>query len=243
MDVDVSRTPEQIQIKKLDGGLTEGGNAGGNFNLTGSYDPAHKTAQLSAELSGFNQDGLRPFLEPLLANKKLVSIAVNGNASVQYDPASSSAIKADLQVTNLVVHDPAGQFPATPLAARLQIDTALQKQSADIRQFQVGLTPTDRAQNQIQLQGQVDFSQPKAIQGNLKLSSDSLDLTRYYDLFAGGTNAGRQTPSPAPSQSAPAPPATRNRRRSRCRCKISRWPQTSDGFGCAKLPSPISRRR
>ncbi len=108
MDVDVSRTPEQIQIQKLDGALTQNGIAGGNFNLTGSYDPARQTAQLTAALSGFNQDGLRPFLEPMLAGKKLVSIAINGNASVQYDPEQSSAIKADLQVTNLVVHDPGG---------------------------------------------------------------------------------------------------------------------------------------
>ncbi|MGA9453129.1 MAG: hypothetical protein WBW41_17500, partial [Verrucomicrobiia bacterium] len=190
MDVDVSRTPERIQIKKLTGALTQSGNPGGNFDLTGSYDPAHQTAQLTANLSGFNQDGLRPFLEPLLADKKLVSLAINGNASVQYAPDRSSTIKTDLQVTNLVVNDPTGQFPKTPLAAKLQIDATLQNQAADIRQFQIGLTPTDRAQNQIRLQGHVDFSRTNAVQGNLKLSSDSLDLTSYYDLFAGGTNAG-----------------------------------------------------
>ncbi len=111
MDVDVSRTPERIQIQKLDGALTQNGNARGNFALTGAFEPASQTVQLSAKLSGFNQDGLRPFLEPLLAGKQLVSIAVNGNASVQYAPNSSSAVKADLQVTNLVVHDPQGQIP------------------------------------------------------------------------------------------------------------------------------------
>ena len=94
------------KFKKLNGTLTQSGNAGGNFDLTGAYEPRTKSAQLSASLSDFNQDGLRPFLEPLLAGKQLVSIAVNGNASVQYAPNSSSAVKADLQVTNLVVHDP-----------------------------------------------------------------------------------------------------------------------------------------
>ncbi len=84
---------------------------------------------------------------------------------------------------------PRDRFPATPLAAQLQVDTSLQKQSADIHQFQIGLTPTDRARNRIQLQGHVDFSQPKAVQGNLNLSSEGLDLTRYYDLFAGGAKA------------------------------------------------------
>jgi len=62
-----------------------------------------------------------------LADKKLVSITVNGNASVQYDPQGSSAIKASLQVANLVVSDPKRQLPATPLEARLEIDTAVKK--------------------------------------------------------------------------------------------------------------------
>ncbi len=194
MDVDVGRTPDQIEIKKLDGALTQGKNPGGNFNLTGLYDPARKTLQLSTALAGFNQDGLSWLLQPLLADKKLVAIAVNGSASVDYDPNDSSAIKADLQVTNLIVNDPRGQIPQTPLAAKLHIDTALRKQAVDIRQFQIGLTPTDRAQNQIRLQGNVDFSKTNAIQGNLKLAADSLDLTRYYDLFAGGTNAGAKPP-------------------------------------------------
>jgi hypothetical protein len=206
MNAAVSRTPERIQIQKLDGALTQNGNARGDFALTGAFEPASQTVQLSAKLSDFNQDGLRPFLEPLLAGKQLVSIAVNGNASVQYAPNSSSAVKADLQVTNLVVHDLQGQFPATPLETQLKIDTSLQKQSADIHQFQIGLTPTDRARNRIQLQGHVDFSKPKAIQGNLNLSSDGLDLTLYYDLFAGGAKAsGKAVPTTSPASTASAP--------------------------------------
>ena len=204
MDVDVSRTPEKIQIKKLTGALTQSGKTGGNFDVSGSYEPAHQTVQLTANLSGFNQNGLRPFLEPLLADKQLVSVAINGNASVQYAPNQSSAIKTDLQVTHLVVNDPKGQLPATPLAARLQIDTTLQNQAADIRQLQIGLTPTARAQNQIQLQGHVDLSQTNAVQGKLKLSSDSLDLTSYYDLFASGANAGGKTSPATAPQTGPA---------------------------------------
>jgi hypothetical protein len=202
MDLDVSQTPEQIQINKITGKLTQGGNAGGAFEITGKFNPARKSAQLAASLSGFNQNGLRPFLEPLLADKKLVSLTVNGTASVQYDPQASSAIKASLQVANLVVSDPQRQLPATPLEARLEIDTAVKKQSADIRQFQITLTPTKRAQNQVRLQGQVDYSQTNAIRGNLKLTADSLDVTSYYDLFAGGPKGGNK-PAAAATQTAP----------------------------------------
>jgi uncharacterized protein involved in outer membrane biogenesis len=198
MDLDVSKTPEQIQINKITGKLTQGGTAGGAFEITGKYNTARESAQLAASLSGFNQNGLRPFLEPLLADKKLVSITVNGNASVQYDPQNSSAIKASLQVANLVVNDPQRQLPAAPLEGRLEIDTAVKKQSADIRQFQITLTPTKRAQNQVQLQGQVDYSQSNAICGNLKLTADSLDVTSYYDLFAGGSKGGNKPAAAAP---------------------------------------------
>jgi uncharacterized protein involved in outer membrane biogenesis len=202
MDLDVSKTPEQIQINKISGKLTQGGNAGGTFEIAGKYNTAHESAQLTASLSGFNQNGLRPFLEPLLADKKLVSIAVNGNASVQYDPKGSSAIKASMQVANLVVSDPKRQLPATPLEARLEIDTAVKKQSADIRQFQITLTPTKRAQNLVRLQGEVDYSQSNAVRGNLKLTADSLDVTSYYDLFAGGPKGGNK-PAAAATQTAP----------------------------------------
>jgi uncharacterized protein involved in outer membrane biogenesis len=199
MDLDVSKTPEQIQINKVAGKLTQGGNAGGTFEIGGKYNTARESAQLTASLSGFNQDGLRPFLEPLLADKKLVSITVNGNASVQYDPQGSSVIKASMQVTNLVVSDPKRQLPAAPLEARLEIDTAVKKQSADIRQFQITLTPTKQAQNQVRLQGQVDYSQTNAVHGNLKLTADSLDLTSYYDLFAGGSKGGNKPAAASPA--------------------------------------------
>ncbi|MGA2179033.1 MAG: AsmA family protein [Verrucomicrobiota bacterium] len=202
MDLDVSKTPEQIQINKITGKLTQGGNDGGTFEIAGKYNTAGESAQLTASLSGFNQNGLRPFLEPLLADKKLISIAVNGNASVQYDPGGNSDIKATMQVANLVVNDPQRQLPTTPLEARLEIDTAVKKQSADIRQFQITLTPTKRAQNQVRLQGQVDYSQPNAVRGNLKLAADSLDVTSYYDLFAGGSK-GSGKPAAAATQTGP----------------------------------------
>ncbi|MGA2279163.1 MAG: AsmA family protein [Verrucomicrobiota bacterium] len=198
MDLDVSKTPEQIQINKIAGKLTQDGNAGGTFEIAGKYNTARESAQLTASLSGFNQNGLRPFLEPLLADKKLVSITVNGNATLEYDPQGSSAIRASMRVENLVVNDPQRQLPVTPLEARLEIDTAVKKQSADIRQFQITLTPTKRAQNQVRLQGQVDYSQPNAANGNLKLTADSLDVTSYYDLFAGNSKGGGKQPLATP---------------------------------------------
>ena len=210
-DLDVGLTPQSMQIRKIAGKITQGSNPGGAFNLSGTYALSSKAAQLTAQLADFNQNGLRPFLEPALGDKKLVSVALNANASVQYDPQAASNVKADLQVTNLVVHDPKGQFPATPLETKMQLDASLNKQIADIRQCQVALTPTARATNQIQLSGRIDMSDTNATQGNLKLTADSLDFTTYYDLFGGQKQAASKPAAPAPAAqpqtaaTAPAP--------------------------------------
>lgn len=209
-DLDIGMTPEQVQIRKLAGRLTQNGNAGGAFDLNGTYGLSNKTTQLTAKLTDFNQNGLRPFLESMLGDKKLTSVALNGNASVQYDPNAASSVKAALQVTNLVANDPKGQFPSTPLGANCELDAAINKQVLDIKQCELGLTPTARATNSIALTGRLDMTQTNATQGNLKLTADALDLTSYYDLFggqkkAGTTVPGHTTPATTSLTGAPAP--------------------------------------
>jgi uncharacterized protein involved in outer membrane biogenesis len=201
-DLDLGMTPDQVQIRKLAGNLTQDKSSGGAFDVSGAYGLSNKTAQLTAKLTDFNQNGLRPFLEPMLTDKKLVSVGLNGNAAVHYDPNAASSVKADLQVTNLVVNDPKGQFPSTPLGAKCQLDASLNKHVAEIRQCQLALTPTSRATNSIDLTGRVDMSDTNATQGNLKVAADSLDLTSYYDLFGGqkkaaATPAGKSAPRSA----------------------------------------------
>ena len=197
-DLDIGLTGAQVKIQKLAGNLTQNSRPGGAFAVSGTYGRSDNTAQLTAKLTDFNQIGLGPWLEPMLADKKLVSVAVNANAAVQYDPKAASSIKAELQAANLVVNDPKGQFPATALGAKCQLDASLDKQVAEIRQFQLALTPTARATNAINLAGHLDMSQTNTVQGNLKLAADSLDLTSYYDLFVGqqqATNTSRPEPA------------------------------------------------
>jgi uncharacterized protein involved in outer membrane biogenesis len=209
-DLDVNATPDQVQIRKISGKITQGQAVGGSFDLNGTCNLASKATQLTAKLVNFNQSGLGPFLQSALGDKKLVSIALNADSSVQYDPAGASAIKANLQVTNLVVNDPKGQIPATPLSAGAAADVSMNKQVADLKVLQLALTPTARGSNVVQLTGRVDMTQSNAIQGNLKLTADSLDLTTYYDLFGGQSKTPAKptaTTTTAQSQVTPSSPA------------------------------------
>lgn len=208
-DLDVTMNTEQVQIRKIAGNISQANNPGGAFNLSGTYGLSNKVAALKATLTGFNQNGLGPFLQPALADKQLKSIDLNADATVQYDPQAASSVKAGLQVTNLVVSDPKGQFPATPLAATMLLDGSLNQKVLDLRQCQLGLTPTARATNQVDLTGHIDMSQTN-ITGNVKLAADSLDFTSYYDLFAGPSKTAppaQAAPSPSQPASAPSAPA------------------------------------
>jgi hypothetical protein len=208
IDLDVSKTAQAIEIRRFAGEVTEGGKSGGRFDVSGTYQ-TDQSAQITAKLNGFNQVALRPFLESALTDKKLVSVSLNGSANATYNPQGDSVVKAELQVTNLVVNDPKGQIPAKPLEARVQVDTALHKRVADINQVGLTLTPTPRAKNELKLTGHVDMNRTNAIQGNIKLAAEALDLTTYYDLFAGGPKPEEKktasSGSKPPQPSTPAP--------------------------------------
>ena len=210
IDLDISKTPQALEIRRFAGDVTEGGKPGGSFDVSGTYS-TNQSAQITARLNGFNQVALRPFIESALADKKLVSVALNGSANVNYNPQGDSLVKADLQVTNLVVNDPKGQIPAKPLEAKFQVDTALHKQAVDINQVGLTLTPTARAKNELKLSGHVDMTKTTAIEGNVKVAAESLDLTTYYDLFAGGSKPEEKKPGSSgtkPAQPSTPPPAS-----------------------------------
>jgi uncharacterized protein involved in outer membrane biogenesis len=184
-DFDVVKTGDQVQLRKTVGKLTERAQACGDFEVTGQYNLATDAGEGTVKLGNFNQNALRPFLAAALGDNQLVSATVNSVVTATMAANGDATAKADFHLTNLMVKDLQGKLPQTPLEMRLRTDAAVAQQVAQVRQCQLNLTPTDRAANELNLAGSVDFSQSNAITGNLKLIAEALDLTRYYDLFAG----------------------------------------------------------
>jgi AsmA family len=199
-DLDVAMIGSSLQIRKANGTVTQGQATGGKFDVTGDYDTDKKSGQFKANLIDFNENALRPFLASALKDKKLVSVSVNATTSAKLDPQAESSIKADFQLAKLVVSDPKQQTAPKPLEAKFQVDAGLQKQVATIRQFHIALSPTARASNDMTLTGQIDMTQTNATSANLKLTADSIDVTPYYDLFAGNETRKAEAKQPAPAQ-------------------------------------------
>ncbi|MDD5139358.1 MAG: AsmA family protein [Verrucomicrobiales bacterium] len=64
---------------------------------------------------------------------------------------------------------------------------------------ELALTPTGRAKNTLQLNGDVDIAQADAITGSFKLAAESLDVTHYYDLLSSIKPAATNNPTAATS--------------------------------------------
>jgi uncharacterized protein involved in outer membrane biogenesis len=210
VNLDFAAMMEQqlVEVTKFTTLVTAGGKNGGRLDAGGKFDfrGAAPSGDLIVRLVNFNEAALRPFLESALGDKKLVSVSLHTTATVGLDANGGFATKASLQMTNLVVNDPKQAALATPLAAEVQVDVGMAEKFLEVREAQVTLTPTERAKNALNLTGSVNLTNSEAISGNLKLAAESLDFTRYYDLFAASTPAPT---TPAPSdQTKPAPTET-----------------------------------
>jgi len=154
--------------------------------------------KLNAQMTDFKKVSLSEYLLDLTQQGQ-PALAVTGSAN--YDGAAfnlQTKIKAVL--ARLL-----GNGPTTPLTAGVKLDGSFTNQALDLRQFQLALTPTQRApRNELNATGRFDLNNPSLTKGQLSIKADTLDLTELYDAFA-GQESPTATPAGAPAQLRPAP--------------------------------------
>lgn len=137
----------------------------------------------------------------------------NLNANMELQSRESGkllALKGDAEVAGLILNDPDKRKLMTPLEAKVRIDSSWREKVIELTQLAVALTPTQLAKNEANLKGRIDLSRAKATTGKLELFSEALDLTGYYELFAGDEEKKeKKSKQPAPPTApAPAPKTT-----------------------------------
>ncbi|MDB6027255.1 MAG: hypothetical protein JWM68_3478, partial [Verrucomicrobiales bacterium] len=214
IQADIEKQNDLLQIRKLNGDLKSGSAAGGTFTVSGNLDSKKMVGEFAVNLKDLNENTLRTFLQPSLGDKKLVSILINGNATAQLKSTNDFSTKADFVVTNLVVLDPKKGQADAPLAVHFTADAGMEKDVLNLRQIQLGLTPTSRGKNQLLIKGLVNRTDTNAMKGNLTISADSIDVTQYYDLYAGKAEkekAKAQGPAGTSGGAATAPAKDQNK--------------------------------
>ncbi|MBA4150436.1 MAG: hypothetical protein H0X66_20180 [Verrucomicrobia bacterium] len=191
LNADVSLEGQAMQIRTLTANVNYGGNPAGQFDVVGNYNLETERGKLDLKLVGLNQNAVRPFM-PKIGDKDLVTISINGTASANLESPDDQAIKADFKIADLVVRDPNKPQAEAPLGAQLQLDAGMTKAIVELRQLQLNLSPTDRAKNQLLVKGRLDRSNTNAINGNVAITSDSFDVTQFYNLYTGGDETAQQ---------------------------------------------------
>jgi hypothetical protein len=207
-DFDVAIKEQLVQIRRLALALRQGFESGGSCDVAGKYNITKQSGEFTFNTVDLNENALRPFLAATLAPNKLVSVSFNGKGSANCNLQSDSTVKAEFKLANLVVADPKNKLPTSPLSAGLVFDGAVQKQLLILRQLLLTLSPTPRAKNQLQLSGKIDLAGTNAAPGEIILRADSLDVTPYYDLFAGKPESAAKEPEKKAAAPQPTPPPT-----------------------------------
>jgi hypothetical protein len=208
VSLDVLLRDRAAEIRNLTGNIALGGAPGGGIALSGKYDMQKQSGQAAFKITDLNQNALSPFLGSALGGKTLTSVSINADATAAYDAGGESAVKGQFGIANLLVTDPDGKLPKTPLSLGLQLDAGMTAKVLRLGQLQ--LTWFNQAgKTQILLGGKVDMTKPDAIAGDLQISSDAIELTPLYDLMSSPakTNATKTTASP---RSAPASASASN---------------------------------
>ncbi|HMJ88550.1 MAG TPA: AsmA family protein [Candidatus Acidoferrum sp.] len=203
VDLDLGMRGDVLDIRKASGTIQQSGQTGGSFDIAGNWNSAKSAGQITAKLVDLNQHALKSFVASALGEKQLETITINAMANANLSSVSDGSVKAELHVANLVVNDPTGAVPRTPLALDLTADAGMTKSVYDIKGIQLTLSKTERAANTLNVSGKLDMTKSNAWTGNVKINSEGLDLTTYYDLFSKkNTNAVQtaksETPAPAP---------------------------------------------
>ncbi len=188
----------KIDLKALKGEMLQGGAKGGEFDVTANYDTGAGKGRFNLAVKGVNEKLLAPFASGLLGDKKLRSAAINASAHGQFDLTGQSAVKGTVSVANVVVNDPSGQIPAEPLSVRVMLDGSMDKKVFNLGGVVVKLEPTKRADNELTVTGRVDLTDTNAMVANLLVGANTLDLTRYYDLWDSRKKVAAVPPPPAP---------------------------------------------
>ncbi len=207
MDCDLLLKDTQAEIRKLAGNLRQQNTPGGAFEIKGHYDLQKQTGDASLLVTDLNQNALRPFLAAALGDKQLQTVSISLQTESRFDAKGNASVAGDLSLAKLVVKDPKQSLPNQPLEAKVKLDAAMDGKVFTLRQVRLNLTPTKLAANQLDFSGSVNLTDTNALTGALKLRSDGLDFTSYYDLLGKQNAAAGATPESAPEPVVAATPA------------------------------------
>jgi hypothetical protein len=187
----------EVEVPRLTFSAQSGYDAGGSLDARLKYNTLRKSGSIDFKTVAINQSALGPFLNAALAPIRLVSVTVDVEGRSEFALEGRSVGKLKALVSDLRLDDPSGRLPKGSMGIGVEVDGSHEGLVSEFKKLVIDLGGTTRATNRLEIAGLVDLSTNAPKPSLVTIRSPGLDLTPWYDLFAGITNA------PAPAAARP----------------------------------------
>lgn len=117
---------------------------------------------------------------------------LSGNAALHWEEGSRGDLQLNLDAVD--VRTPNGKKLPSPLVLKLDADATPSK--VEVKELLVSWSATPESDNQVQINGFADWRNPEAIQSDLTLRANQLDLQPWSAFLVQQDSVSTQTPDP-----------------------------------------------
>jgi hypothetical protein len=191
LGLDGEITDKYANLRRLQMLARQGLDPFGGLEASGKYDRLLDSGEFALNIENLTASGLQPLLAPFLAPRQWAAGRLAGSGNGRYDARGTNTLQLQLEAQSLLVRDPSGAVPETPLNLQLGLDAGYRSNVVNLGRLALTLPSSQRApRNQLIGQGTLDLRRTNALAGEFKIVSDALDLTWLAEAYRTNRPAG-----------------------------------------------------
>jgi len=198
VDLDADMSDKFVNLRRAQVSLRQAPGPLGSLDISGRYDRVLEVGDFVLNLENLAEGGLEPLLAPMLAPRRLGTALVRGTANVHVDLRAESTATMAMEVAKLQLHGPDGPLPRLPIDLQAEGDAVYRTNVVEVKKLTVAFPATNR----VHATARIELANANAVNGQLKLAAETLDLMPLYTAFT--TNAAPAAAGTPPA-SGPGP--------------------------------------
>ena len=167
-----------LNVAFVDGSLTQG-----TMGLTGSLDLLDKKSQINYRIAGLKHQILSPWVNVFSTPHKLIQGEISAGCALNFDPLKDSSFQFSGILTNCIFQIPGDKISRKPFHIKINTDSMFSTNGFELKKGLVEFTPTDKANNQIDLLAKINILTSNLYSGNFSIQGDSIDFSSIHNMF------------------------------------------------------------
>lgn len=184
LGLDGETTARYANLRRLELTARQGVDAFGGLDISGKYDRMLGAGEFRVNIENLSRSGLQPLIAPMLAPRQLLGGRFDGTGTARYEARGASALEFEVKASGVQVHDPSGALPGGAVDLQLGVEASYQSNVVNLRNLALSFPAGQHAPtNQILGRGMLHMPHGAPGSGEIRLASESLDLTWLLDAY------------------------------------------------------------